>query len=404
MNVEWIPDAIVALMKRFDRAGYELVLVGGAVRSYYAGESPKDWDLSTDATPEEMMHLSEEWGFRTIPTGIRHGTLTWIVAGYHLEMTTYRVEGSYEGYRRPLEMTFTKELEADLARRDFTMNAMAFHVDKGLVDPFDGRKDLQRGVLKAVGDPRIRLAEDALRSFRAIRFASRYGMRLDPLLRQALETEGEKVRFLSGERVKQEMDQILDSDAWQVGIAGLLEFRLLKDWIPVWSHLHHDQVRDGKWELTSTLTRFALLMLLSDVEWEESDWDLVRLRAGNQERGAIRRLIQQDPRVKQYFSNAYDTRRMIQKIGKKWVLPYLELYAVFHGETDEAGQLKTVLGEDPVVDIRGLAIGGQDLLRLGLAPGPHIGQLLKSCLDLVLMEPAKNTREDLLAYVQKRVG
>lgn len=404
MNLEWIPDSILALMKRFDQAGYELVLVGGAVRSFYAGERPKDWDLSTDATPDEMLALSRAWGIRTIPTGIRHGTLTWVVAGYHLEITTYRVEGTYEGYRRPLEMTFTKELEKDLARRDFTMNAMAFHAKKGLLDPFGGRKDLQRGVLRAVGDPRIRLAEDVLRSFRAIRFASRYGLRLDPDLRAALESEGEKVRFLSGERVKQELDLILTSDSWQVGVAGLLEFRLLKDWIPVWSHLHHDTVMKAEWKVSHHMARFALLMLMTDVELEESDWDLVRLRAGNVERKAVAKLLIQDPRVRHPIREPYEARKLIQKIGKKWVLPYLELYTVWHGETAEAGILQRELKQDPPVDIRELAIRGRDLIDLGLEPGPKIGEWLKQCLEAVVLEPEKNTREDLLAFIKERVG
>lgn len=404
MNLEWIPDSILALMKRFDQAGYELVLVGGAVRSFYAGERPKDWDLSTDATPDEMLELSRIWGFRTIPTGIQHGTITWIVSGYHLEITTYRVEGTYEGYRRPLEMTFTKELQEDLARRDFTMNAMAFHAKEGLLDPFGGRKDLQRGVLRAVGDPKIRLAEDVLRSFRAIRFASRYGLRLDPELRNALESEGEKVRYLSGERVKQELDLIMTSDAWQVGVAGLLEFRLLKDWIPVWSHLHQDTILSAKWKVTHHMTRFALLMLMTDVELEESDWDLVRLRAGNVERRAIEKLLRHDPRVKHPITEEYEARKLIQSVGKKWISPYLELYAVWHGETREAELIEHVLEENPVVDIRELAVRGSDLLELGLKPGPGIGDWLKQCLEEVVRDPEMNTRESLIAFIQERVG
>jgi len=404
LNLEWIPDVILTLMKRFDQAGYELVLVGGAVRSYYSGERPKDWDLSTDATPEDMMELSDDWGYRTIPTGIRHGTLTWIVAGYHLEITTYRVEGTYEGYRRPLEMTFTKDLENDLARRDFTMNAMAVHADKGLVDPFGGRKDLQRGVLRAVGDPRIRLAEDALRSFRAIRFASRYGLRIDPELRTALESEGDKVRYLSGERVKQELDLILSSDTWQVGVAGLLEFGLLKDWIPVWSHLHHDRVMEEEWKVSHRLTRFALFMLLTDVELEESDWDLVRLRAGSRERKVVAKLLTQDPRVAHYLHDRYEARKLIQAIGKPWVLPYLELYTVWHGETDEAELVRSVLADDPVVEVKDLAVSGSDLIQLGLKSGPEIGDWLKACLEVVVKEPNRNTKEELIEYIKERVG
>jgi tRNA nucleotidyltransferase (CCA-adding enzyme) len=402
LKFEELPQKIRELMEEFDRAGYELVVVGGAVRSFFAGEEPTDWDLSTSATPEEMLSLSKEKGIRTIPTGIQHGTLTWIVDGLHLEITTYRIEGTYEGYRRPLEMTFTKDLNRDLARRDFTMNAMAYDYKKGLLDPFGGRADFHKKILRAVGDPKIRLAEDALRSFRAVRFATRYGLVLDQKLQEALESEGEKVRHLSGERIKQELDQILEMEAWKSGVSGLLKFRLLRDWIPVWSHLYGEELINQPMAVSGRLTRFAALMLLSDAELEESDWALVRLRASKEERKRMRSLLTHDPRIKRPIQTAYEARRLVLSLGKPILDPWLDLYRNWQGETEEARLIRRVAGDGSVLELKELAIDGRDLIELGFCPGPQLGELLEICLDLVLQSPEKNTKEVLLAAIKKR--
>lgn len=404
MKFDRLPQGIRELMENFDHAGFELVVVGGAIRSFFIGEEPTDWDLSTSATPEEMLELSKHWGIRTIPTGIRHGTLTWIVEGLCLEITTYRIEGTYEGYRRPLEMTFTKDLKQDLARRDFTMNAMAYDLKKGIIDPFGGREDFQRKILRAVGDPKIRLAEDALRSFRAIRFATRYGLVLDQRLEEALDLEGEKVRHLSGERIKQELDLILEMEDWKSGVSGLLKFRLLRDWIPVWSHLYEKKIIHQPLELSDRFARFASLMLVSDAEPEESDWALVRLRASRKERELIRSLLVHDPRVKQPIKTAYEARCLIRSLGVLVVEAWLELYSIWQGETEEAILIRQVAGDGTVVELKDLAIGGEDLIEMGVEPGRRLGELLMNCLDFVLQSPANNDKEKLQAQIKKWIG
>jgi tRNA nucleotidyltransferase (CCA-adding enzyme) len=404
LKSDWLPKSIRELMENFDHAGYELVVVGGAIRSFFIGEKPTDWDLSTSATPDEMLELSKLWGIRTIPTGIQHGTLTWIVEGLHLEITTYRIEGTYEGYRRPLEMTFTRDLKQDLARRDFTMNAMAYDLQKGIIDPFGGREDFQKKILRAVGDPKIRLAEDALRSFRAIRFATRYGLVLDQRLEEALDLEGEKVRHLSGERIKQELDLILEMEDWKSGVSGLLKFRLLRDWIPVWSHLYEKEIIDQPMELSERFARFASLMLESDAEPEESDWALVRLRASRKEREMIGSLLVHDPRVKRPIKTAYEARCLVRSLGVLGVEAWLELYSIWQGETEEAILIRQVAGDGTVAELKDLAIGGDDLINMGIQPGRKIGELLMNCLDFVLQSPANNDKEKLQAQIKKWIG
>ena len=404
MKFDHLPHGIRKLMEEFDGAGYELVVVGGAVRSNFIGEEPTDWDLSTSATPDEMLILSKRWEIRTIPTGIQHGTLTWIVDGLHLEITTYRIEGSYEGYRKPLEMTFTKDLNRDLARRDFTMNAMAYGLKKGIVDPFGGQADFHKKVLRAVGDPKIRLAEDALRSFRAIRFATRYGLALDQKLEEALDLEGEKVRHLSGERIKQELDLILEMEAWKSGVSGLLKFRLLRDWIPVWSHLYKEEIIHQSLDVSGRLARFAALMLLSDAEAEESDWALVRLRASREERKRMQSLLNHDPRVKRPIQTAYEARCLVRSLGKPVVEPWLALYRTWQGETEEATLVTQVAKDGSVAELKDLSIDGRDLIEMGVEPGRQLGDLLLICLDLVLQSPENNNKENLQAEIKKRIG
>lgn len=404
MKSDWLPESIRELMENFDTAGYELVVVGGAVRSFFIGEKPTDWDLSTSATPEEMLDLSKCWGIRTIPTGIQHGTLTWIVDEFHLEITTYRIEGTYQGYRKPLEMTFTKDLNRDLARRDFTMNAMAYDLKKGIIDPFDGQVDFKKKILRAVGDPKIRLAEDALRSFRAIRFATRYGLVLDQKLEEALDSEGDKVRHLSGERIKQELDLILSMKAWKSGVSGLLKFRLLRDWIPVWSHLYEEEIIHYRMDLSDRLARFAGLMLVSDAEPEESDWALVRLRASKEERKKVGALLAHDPRVKRPIQTAYEARCLVGSLGGPVVEAWLELYSIWQGETDEALLIRQVAGDGSVVTLKDLVIGGDDLIKVGVEPGKQIGELLMKCLDFVLQSPDNNNKEKLQIQIKKWIG
>ena len=169
------PKYVIHILKTLEGAGYHAVLAGGCVRDTILGRRPNDWDIATSAPPDAVQRLFA----RTVPTGIRHGTVTVLYGGGKCEVTTWRVEGAYSDHRRPDSVEFTPSLAEDLARRDFTINAMAMDVRGELTDPFGGRADLERGIIRCVGEPRARFAEDALRMLRAVRFAAKLGFELD---------------------------------------------------------------------------------------------------------------------------------------------------------------------------------------------------------------------------------
>ena len=176
-----IPQKAAQILKTLNAAGYEAYVVGGCVRDSILDRVPGDWDITTSALPEQVKELFH----RTVDTGIQHGTVTVMMGKEGFEVTTYRVDGEYHDGRHPDAVTFTRSLEEDLKRRDFTINAMAYSAEEGLIDPFGGQKDLARGLVRAVGVPHQRFTEDALRILRLYRFAARFGFEIDPATGQA---------------------------------------------------------------------------------------------------------------------------------------------------------------------------------------------------------------------------
>ena len=202
-----LAQQISALRQKLQAGGFEACFVGGCVRDACRGVEAQDIDLATDATPEQMKALLPD--FKPLETGVRHGTLTFTCGGRSVEMTTYRTENGYTDHRRPDAVTFSSSLEEDLARRDFTVNAMAWSPEHGLTDPFGGREDLQKRVIRCVGQAKVRFAEDALRMLRALRFSSVLGFSLDADTEQALHDRREDLRFVSAERVLAETERLL---------------------------------------------------------------------------------------------------------------------------------------------------------------------------------------------------
>ena len=192
-----LPDYIKTIINALTAEGFEAYAVGGCVRDSFLGRSPDDWDVTTSALPAQVKSVFK----RTVDTGIEHGTVTVLIGKNSSEVTTYRVDGDYEDFRHPKKVEFTASLEEDLKRRDFTINAMAYNDEKGLVDIFDGRGDLERKVIRAVGDPRERFNEDALRILRAIRFSAQLGFEIDEETRNAMSELAPNLRAVSAERI-----------------------------------------------------------------------------------------------------------------------------------------------------------------------------------------------------------
>lgn len=207
-----IPKDVLLLKKIFDKAGYELYLVGGCVRDMLLKEEPHDWDMCTNATPDVIEAILDDYAFFYLTVGLKHGTITVVLNGENYEITTYRIDGDYSDGRHPDEVKFTNLLEKDLSRRDFTMNAMAMNpVTMELKDPFHGREALETHMLKAVGNAEKRLQEDALRMLRALRFAVKYDLTIDDDLAKAIRENAESINKISKERITDEFRKLFDT-------------------------------------------------------------------------------------------------------------------------------------------------------------------------------------------------
>ncbi len=202
-----LPCAVVNLIARLNHAGFHAYVVGGSVRDALRGLTPHDYDMTTDATPDEMKGIFAD--LRVIETGIKHGTLTVLSEGTPYEITTYRVDGDYRDHRHPDRVTFTRSLREDLARRDFTMNAIAYHPTEGYIDPFDGMKDIDNHLIRAVGDPARRFHEDALRILRGLRFAATLGYEIEAHTAHAMDDTCNLIPHVSAERIREELTKLL---------------------------------------------------------------------------------------------------------------------------------------------------------------------------------------------------
>ncbi|MBR5088412.1 MAG: HD domain-containing protein [Ruminiclostridium sp.] len=214
MNKFILPDGVEAVIERLTECGYEAYAVGGCVRNFMLGIEPKDYDVTTSARPDEMKQALE--GFRLVETGIKYGTITVIVGGMPIEVTTYRVDGNYTDNRRPDNVTFTTKLAEDLKRRDFTVNAMTYSSRTGIIDIFGGRTDLQNGIIRAIGDPDERFHEDGLRILRALRFASCYGLKIEPGTAEAVHRNKALLEHIAGERIAAELNRLICGDCENV--------------------------------------------------------------------------------------------------------------------------------------------------------------------------------------------
>lgn len=203
----WIPEKAAEIIRVLMNHGFEAYAVGGCVRDSILGRKPEDWDITTSARPEEVKRIFP----RTVDTGIEHGTVTVLMDREQFEVTTYRVDGEYTDHRHPKEVTFTASLEEDLKRRDFTINAMAYNPETGLVDIFQGIEDLERKIIRCVGDPGERFDEDALRILRAIRFSAQLGFVIDDATKQAMSERAETLKDVSAERIRVELVKLLVS-------------------------------------------------------------------------------------------------------------------------------------------------------------------------------------------------
>lgn len=394
-----LPKEVIHVLETLETAGYEGFAVGGCVRDTLLSQTPHDWDVCTNATPEQM--LSAFRPFTCVPTGAKHGTVTVIVHGIPLEVTTYRTESEYRDGRHPDTVTFVSDITADLKRRDFTVNAMAYHPVNGLVDPFGGREDLKARVLRCVGDPTERFSEDALRILRAVRFAATYGFAVEPQTEQALFALAPTLYRVSAERVCGELTRLLTGDFVYPALSRL--YPVLCAAVPELP-LQDEGEREALFRALSRsekdrTVRWAVWLAVLGESAAESV--LQRLRLDRRTTQRILTVIRhQNDTVS---PNEPAIRRWLYRLGEPTLRALLAVQEAY-GRPQQAARacIDRVLATGQCISLKTLAVNGKDLLLTGIPAGEAVGKALQQLLAAVLDGTVPNQRDALLAYLDKR--
>lgn len=430
-----LPENVNRIIHRLQKEGYDAYAVGGCVRDTLLGRRPKDWDITTSARPEVVKSLFSH----TIDTGIQHGTVTVMLDHVGYEVTTYRIDGEYEDSRHPKEVIFTGNLVEDLKRRDFTINAMAYNDESGLVDVFEGEQDLEKGVIRCVGNAHDRFGEDALRMLRAVRFAAQLGFSIEEQTKAAVADLAPILAKVSAERIQMELVKLLTSanpqemrEVYELGLSRVFlpEFDRMME-TP--QHNKHHIYTVGEhtihaMEAISADKVLRLAMLFHDIAkplcitTDEEGQDhfkghpqegakmtkeiLRRLKFDNDTIGHVALFVRyHDDRP---VLTATNVRRIMSRIGEENMKGLLAVkradtlgQSMYHREEklayiDMMEQLyRQVLQEQQCVKKSDLALNGRDLIRMGMQPGKQLGTVLDGLFELVLEHPEWNTRERL---------
>ncbi|MBP7552019.1 MAG: CCA tRNA nucleotidyltransferase [Spirochaetes bacterium] len=449
-----IPSIVKRFAKIFHKNGFELYLVGGAVRDYLLGSKNSDYDFATSATPSEVMKI-----FPTvIPVGIQHGTVIVIYEENQFEVTTFRIDGKYSDNRRPDGVEFVRSIDEDLKRRDFTINSLAFDLNrKKIIDKFQGQKDLKRKIIKAIGNPDDRFTEDALRMLRACRFASKLNFCIEEGTFESIKKNAELINNISVERIRDEFIKILQTDKPSIGLEYLRETELMRYILPeflegygiIQNKFHkHDVYYHNLYSCDAApkdnyIVRIAALFhdvakpktkkeKSEEIENENSFYNheiigeritnqiLKRLKFPREDIKKIRNLIRNHMF---YYTDEWTdgaVRRFVKKVGLENLPELFQLR-----ESDRIGngsktgipkafldfqdRIKSILEIDGALKVTDLEISGNDLIReLNLKPSPMIGEILNYLLEIVLDDPYLNTNSTLIEkakeYYQKKTN
>ena len=428
-----MPKGAEFIIRSLENAGFEAYIVGGCVRDGILGRDPEDWDITTIAKPDEIKRIFSH----TVDTGIEHGTVTVLVPPEEVErgirsfeVTTYRIDGEYTDHRHPNAVSFTGSLEEDLARRDFTINAMAYHMERGIIDPFHGQEDLEKKIVRAVGKAKDRFAEDALRMMRGIRFSAQLDFSLDEEAYLGIESLKESLENVSKERIAVELWKLLASahpdkvemffstglapyitedfpKIQESGIPKLLPFapvekivrfglflrnvpdlarKILRDLkldresIEGGSHfaaLFSEEEVESPYALRKRIARYGLKMV--------RDFYEMRLALLQQDEEDLDSLSESDVLESERRAGGINiTKKQAESIVKERLL-----------------WLSKVEDEKNCVSLSTLMLSGKDLISLGVSPGKRMGEILQLAFDRVLQEPKENEKEKLISYLQE---
>lgn len=442
-----VPNGPRYIISTLQENEFKAYIVGGCVRDSLLLKEPNDWDITTSAKPEEMINIFKNKGYKVIPTGIIHGTVTVMINKEGYEVTTFRIDGEYSDGRHPDSVEFTDDLREDLSRRDFTINSMAYNEKDGLMDYFHGYEDLNNKIIRCVGNPNRRFNEDALRMFRAIRFSAQLGFEIESETVEAIKTNYELIKNVSAERIQIEMNKILMSDNPDY-IAKLHEYKLLDYVIPEYSlcfkceqknpnHIYNvglhiqNSLRHVEKKLALRLT-----MLFHDIakplcktvdgngvdhfycHAEKSSFMaesiLKRLKYDNATIEKVKILVRFHDAD---LNNAKQIRKILSKIGEENFIDLLkikeadirsqnpEYYKERHKKINFAKSIfKEIIAENNCFRLKDLAVNGRDLMSSGIKDGKLIGRTLNELLEIVIENPQLNIKKDLLKIVENKLN
>ncbi|MEA5082939.1 MAG: CCA tRNA nucleotidyltransferase [Lachnospiraceae bacterium] len=396
MNKPILPNDVAWILKKLNENGFEGYIVGGCVRDSIMGIAPHDWDMATSATPQEVKSIFNH----TVDTGIKHGTVTVVLNGENYEITTYRVEGDYKDCRHPSQVSFTRDLHEDLLRRDFTMNAIAYCQSEGYVDIFGGIDDIERGVIRGVGDASERFREDALRMLRAIRFSVQLDFDIEEKTKEALGQNTVLIEKISVERIREELTKTIMGNAldrlpvlWETGLLKHISFDIC------------ESVEKNSEKIINQLkgieknTAMAYAVFLQFIDSEKTKKVLQRLKFDTKTM-RLAETILKDIKI-QIETNPAKVRKLASKIGTE-ALEALYKVRLAGGESEAEKaleNLKIIVENGDCISVKGLALSGDDLLILGVQKGKAMGNILNEILDMVLENPQMNNKENLLEFV-----
>lgn len=387
-----------ALLTRLHAAGYAAYAVGGCVRDSLLGQTPHDWDLCTSATPEQVLELFGE--AHCIPTGLQHGTVTVKHGGELYEITTFRTEGAYSDGRHPDHVAFVPDVKEDLARRDFTINAMAYNAEEGLIDPFGGQNDLAAGIVRAVGEPQRRFEEDALRILRLYRFAARFGFAIDPATGQAARALCRHLDCVSEERIAEELSRLLAAPApgayLEAEVLAVIFPELDAAELPE-SRRILDALEPGMEHVPVRLA--ALLCPLGEAGARAA---LKRLKCSNALTGTVATLVREAAAGMPGAALTLTARRFLSRYDLATITDLTALCSARHPEQAEAfaalqQEAARLVETNACCRINQLAVNGRDLMDAGIRPGPGLRRVLDALLEQVLTGQLPNEKAALLA-------
>ena len=381
-----IPEYVKKALKTLADKGFEAFVAGGAVRDALLGMTPDDWDITTNALVEDVQNLFN----RHFDTGIKHGTVTVLVDKKPIEITTYRIEDEYENNRKPKSVRFTSSLDEDLKRRDFTINAMAYNEETGLVDLFGGTQDLKNKTIRCVGNPDERFSEDALRIMRAVRFSARLNFEIEAKTLESIKNNCHLLKNISAERIQSELVKTLTTGS---NVDVLFSSGIMEAIAPEIEKCNIDFVNS-----VDSDAEVKLASLLSETNIDSAREFFNKLKFDNKTKNNTLNIL--NCFAQQMPKNDVDMRKILSVYGVEIVKKVLRLWQISAGEEYKNTNTLFERNKNLPHTIGMLAIDGNDLISMGIR-GTDIGKTMKMLLEEVINKPETNTKSQLLALIDK---